>query len=218
MSSLSDLPSSRLTAVSNERPPVPDVTDAPRGAPGQLPPLVEAAAAPAEVPHPHAILDDPIAVGRRIDELRRWRPGFPDRRRPLAALLAALVGFFRLPAEMAGIEANAAPRRDMADLIEEEQRRVREELDRAEEAHGAFEQGIHLARSAPASELALESRDPEQDRVAGVLIAYLVSTGFATVRTDELPGQQYRYSIAVDWSRLDAFAARLGLPAASRPD
>ncbi len=167
------------------------------------------------------ILDDPAAFEQREADLRRWRPGFPDRSRPVASLLDALVAFFKLRAQTTDLEANATSRRPMADVIEEESRMVDEELRKAAEALPAVELGLRLARTAltagaSGSELSLESRDPEQDRVAGALIAYLVSTDFATVRTEELPDQRYRYGIAVDWPRLDAFATRLGLPAPSQ--
>jgi hypothetical protein len=194
---------------------LPSVTDRP----GDL--TVPTADTVAPVTPLHAVLADPAAFERRAEELRRWRHGFPDRSRPLASLLDALVAFFKLPTQTADLESNATSRRPMADVMEEERRLVDEELAKAGEARPSFELGMRLARTAIAagatgSELSLESRDPEQDRVAGALIGYLVSTDFATVRTEELPGGQYRYNIAVDWRGLDDFATRLGLPAPSQ--
>ena len=106
----------------------------------------------------------------------------------------------------------------MADLEQEEDRLVGEELDRARESLADFEVGLRLARAAGTHELSLDSREPELDRIAGALIANLVANDFATVRTEELDGDRYRYHIAVDWPRLDDFAARLELPPPSRLD
>ena len=166
----------------------------------------------------HAILDEPAAFEQRADALRRQRPGFPDRDRPVASLLDALVWFFKLRARQALLEATATARRPMADVEEEEDRLAGEELDRARESLPDFELGLRLARAAGAGELTLDSGEPELDRIAGALIANLVATEFATVRTEE-PGEgRYLYHVAVDWPRLDAFAARLDLPLPSRLD
>ena len=171
------------------------------------------AAAPVEPLH--AILDDPAAFDRMADELRQRRRGFPDHRRPVASLLDALVWFFKLRAETSLIEATAKARRSMDEVVEEEHRLIDEEFDRAHDALPAFEAGLRRAREAGSAEVAFDSRDPEQDRMAGALIAYLVSTEFATVRTEELSADAFRYHIAVDWPALDDFAARLTLPAMS---
>ena len=86
----------------------------------------------------------------------------------------------------------------------------------ASASSAAVAAGLRLARAAGGGEVAFDSRDPDQDRLAGALIAYLVATDFATVRTDELGDEQYRYNVAVDWRRLDDLAARLGLPPVDR--
>ncbi len=160
----------------------------------------------------HAILDDPVAFDQMVDGLRERRSGFPDHRHPVASLLDALVWFFKLRAETSLLEATAKARRPMDEVVEEEHRLIDDELDRAHEALPAFEAGLRRARAAGNSEVTFDSQDPEQDRMAGALIAYLVATEFATVRTEELPGDRFRYHIAVDWPALDAFAARLTLP------
>ncbi len=165
-----------------------------------------------------AILDDPAAFEQRAAELRRLRPRFPERGRPAAALLDALVWFFKLPARQTLLEATATARRPMADVEEEEARLVGEELDRARESLADFEVGLSLARAASPGELTLDSSKPELDRIAGALIANLVANDFATARTEELAAEHYLYHIAVDWSRLDDFAARLELPPLSSPD
>ena len=186
---------------------------------------------PSAVPPLRAILDDPEAFERRAEELRRLRPGFPDRGRPYASLLDALVWFFKAPAEATTLEANARARRPMGDVAEEERRLAGDELDRARQSLPAFEDGLRRARTVglaaggltaggprPDLEVSFDSVEPEQDRAAGALIAYLVATDFATVRTEDLPGERYRYHIAVDWPGLDDFAARLGLPRVARSE
>ncbi len=166
----------------------------------------------------HAILDDPAAFEQRAAELRRLRTGFPERGRPAAALLDALVWFFKLPARQTLLEATATARRPMADVEKEEARLVGEELDRARESLADFEVGLRLARAASPGELTLDSREPELDRIAGALIANLVANDFAAARTEELSAERYLYHVDVDWPRLDDFAARLELPPPSRPD
>ena len=64
--------------------------------------------------------------------------------------------------------------------------------------------------------MALDSRDPAEDRLAGALISILVASDFATVRTEELGDEAYRYHVAVDWPRLDEMAERIGLPPVTR--
>ena len=193
-------------------------TDAPDPVPGSdVPGPGTDTGAPSAAPL-HAILDDPVAFEERAEALRRRRPGFPDRDRPAASLLDALVWFFKLPARQSLLEATATARRPMADVEDEEARLVGEELDRARESLADFEVGLRLARAAGSGELSLDSRDPELDRVAGALIANLVANDFATVRPEELDGQRFRYDVAIDWPRLDDFASRLGLPAPSRLD
>ena len=160
----------------------------------------------------HAILEDEEGFERVAQELRSWRRGFPDRDRPLASLLDGLVWFFKLRAETAAIEATAKARRPMDEVVKEEQRLIGDELDRAREALPDFERGIREMRSAGQAEVAFDSGDPEQDRVAGALIGYLVATDFATARTEELSEGRYRYHIAANWPLLDHFATRLGLP------
>jgi hypothetical protein len=154
---------------------------------------------------------------RRLAELRERRRGFPDGDRPFAAVLDALAWIYKADAEVTSVEALSAAGRPMADVKEEERRVESEELERAHEALPEFEDGLRSAQRAGGREIALDSRDPRQDRVADALIRYLVSTGFAAVRTEELGGDAFRYHIAVDWPRLDDLMARLGLPPLSQP-
>jgi hypothetical protein len=184
-----------------DRPPAGRETSGPSGA-GDGPP-----AAPL-----HAILDDPDAFEQRAKDLREWRPGFPDTGRPVASLLDALVWFFKLRADTFSMIALSTARRPMAEVKEEERRLIDEELERARAALPSFELGLRAARTAGDGEITFDSRDPDQDRIAGALIAYLVSTEFATVRTEDLPDDRYLYHLRVDWTALAAFARRLDLP------
>jgi len=157
-------------------------------------------------------LDDSAVLDERLAELRRRRSGFPDRDRPFATLAEAIVWISKVPAETVVLEATSGPRRQMADVAQDEERLRTRELDRARGLALSLENGLRLARAAGAGELALDSRDPGEDRIAGALISLLVAADFATVRTDELGGERYRYHVSVDWPSLDAMASRLDLP------
>jgi hypothetical protein len=161
-------------------------------------------------------LEERAEFERRVGELRRRRSSFPDGGRPLASLVQAITWIYKVRDETVLIEATSTSRRDMADVMREEQDVADGELARVDEAVPAVAAGLRLARAAGGGEVPFDSRDPEQDRLAGALIAYLVATDFATVRTDELGGEHYRYNIAVNWQRLDDLAARLGLPPVER--
>ncbi|MBA2447529.1 MAG: hypothetical protein H0V51_05835 [Chloroflexi bacterium] len=187
----------------------PSAGDAPEGYAEYEDPAV-VSAAPAVEPL-QAILDDPVAFERTADDLKRRRSSFPEGGRPVASLLDAVIWFFKLRAETTLVEADATASRPMDQVLEEEQRLADEALDRAREDLPAFETGLRKARAAGGREVTFDSRDPDQDRMAGALIGYLVATDFATARTEDLPGDQYRYHIAVDLPRLDAFARRLGI-------
>jgi len=157
-------------------------------------------------------LDDQAAFDQRLAELRARHSNFPDRRRPLQSLVEAIVWCSKVHAEALTLQATSGPRRPMADVVQEEERLGTDELDRARASVPDLEAGLRLARAAGPREVAFDSRDPAQDAVAGALISTLVTTDFATVRTEDLGNEAYRYHIAVDWSALDAFAARIDLP------
>jgi hypothetical protein len=161
-------------------------------------------------------LEERAEFERRVGELRRRRPRFPDGGRPLASLVQAITWIYKVRDETVLIEATSTSRRDMADVKREEQDVADGELARVDEAVPAVAEGLRMARAAGGGEVPFDSRDPEQDRLAGALIAYLVATDFATVRTDELGDEQYRYNIWVNWQRLDDLAARLELPSVER--
>jgi|SoiMethySBSTD1v2_1073268.scaffolds.fasta_scaffold3073386_1 hypothetical protein len=157
-------------------------------------------------------LEEQDVIERRLEALRERHRDFPDRRHPLASLVQAIVWCAKAHAEAITLEASATARRPMADVVRDEERLLEDELARARESVPDLEDGLRLARAAGDREVAFDSRDPVQDRVAGAVISTLVASDFATVRTEELGNEQYRYHVAVLWPVLDAFAARLGLP------
>ncbi len=161
-------------------------------------------------------LEERAEFERRVGELRRRRPGFPDASRPLTALVQTITWVYKVRDETMLIEATSTARRDMADIKREERDVAVDELADVDDAGPAIGEGLRRVRAAGGGEAPFDSRDPDQDRLAGALITYLVATDFATVRTDELGDEQYRYNIAVNWQRLDDVAARLGLPPVER--
>jgi hypothetical protein len=157
-------------------------------------------------------MDDLSMLDERLATLRERRSEFPDRRRPFEALAEAIVWATKVPAETAAVESASHARRPMADVVEEEEQLRSTELEQARAQALNLENGLRLAHDRGGSELPLDSRDPAEDRLAGALISILVAGDFATVRTEELGDEQYRYHIAVNWQRLDWLTGRLELP------
>ena len=155
--------------------------------------------------------DDLLILDERLAQLRQRRSDFPDRRHPFESLAEAIIWSAKLPAEAASVESSARARRPMADVMEEEEHLRSSELEQAKAQALNLENGLRLAQARDAAELPLDSRDPAEDRLAGALISILVSSDFATVRTEDLGDEQYRYHVAVDWPRLDMLAERIGL-------
>jgi hypothetical protein len=160
--------------------------------------------------------DDSTQVDDRLADLRERDSSFPRRNEPFVSLAEAVVWCTKVPAETTVLEASAGPRRAMADVMAEEERLRTDELAQARASGPDLENGLRLARAADGNELALDSRDPAQDRLAGVLISILVASDYATARTEDLGNEQYRYNIAVDWAALDALAERIGLEPVTR--
>ena len=156
--------------------------------------------------------NDLSILDERLAQLRQRRAVFPDRRHPFESLAEAIVWLAKVPAETRELEGAADARRSMADVREEEERLGWSELEQARAQALNLENGLRLAQARGDTELPLDSRDPAEDRLAGALISILVSSDFASVRTEELGNDQYRYHMAVDWARLDALAERIGLP------
>ena len=161
-------------------------------------------------------VDDSTVFDERLADLHRRRHRFPDRDAPFESLAEAIVWCSRVPAEAGVLEANAGPRRPVADVAQDEERLRSSELERARNSALDLENGLRLARVAGSGELTLDSRDPAEDRLAGALISILVAGNFATARTEDLGDEQYRYHVSVDWRKLDAMAERIGLKPVSR--
>src|SRR6266536_2919679 len=148
---------------------------------------------------------------------RRWLSGFGaldwrSDERDFAALLDALTRD-RLEVEAAERERLAAPRRSLADVQEDQQRAERDELAEARRELTDFRTALTDARqraSASSAEVAYDSRNPDQNEAADVLIQYLVRPGYAEVRTEEPQPEQYVYHIRVDWARLRRLAEEQG--------
>ena len=155
--------------------------------------------------------NDLSILDERLAQLRRRRSTFPDRRHPFESLAEAIVWLAKIPAETMELEGAAGAQRSMADVMEAEERLGSSELEQARAQALNLENGLRLAQARGDAELPLDSRDPAEDRLAGALISILVSSDFASVRTEELGNEQYRYHVAVDWARLDALAERIGL-------
>ncbi|MGE3269523.1 MAG: hypothetical protein AB7P40_12305 [Chloroflexota bacterium] len=156
--------------------------------------------------------DDPAILDERLAALRERESDFPDLRRPFVTLARAIVWCGKVPADTVALEVSSGPRRPMADVMEDEERLRAVELDQAEAQALDLENGLRLAYTAGPDDVSLDSRDPAADRLAGALISMLVSTDLATVRTEELGDEQYRYMVRVDWPRLNDLAERVGLP------
>jgi hypothetical protein len=148
--------------------------------------------------------------------LRRLLGGeWPPRERPIAALLDLLVRGSKLHDDLRAVALDA-PAVSSHETADEEARIVREELDAARANLPEFERAladVWRRSSGTQREVCFDSTDPAQDRAAGVLIQYLVTTRLATVRTEErgerAGQQQYWYYIAVDWAALFKLAGHL---------
>jgi hypothetical protein len=128
----------------------------------------------------------------------------------LRKLLDHIVRSYVLHDELVGIDLEASAS-DRGESIETDKRRaVRREIERAESLAAAFSRGLARAH-AEGSELVLDDRDPEENREADALIAFLVSYDLASSRTEETEPRHYRYHVAVDWDRLGAAARAAGI-------
>jgi hypothetical protein len=151
---------------------------------------------------------------------QRWLSGFGalDWRadeRAYAALLDALTRD-RLEVEAVEREMQATARRSLADVQDEQHRVERDELAEARRELNDFRAAIADLRSRATrsgrAEVAYDSRQPDQNTAADILIQYLVRPGYAEVRTEEPQPEQYVYYIQVDWPRLHELAEAQGHP------
>ena len=93
--------------------------------------------------------------------------------------------------------------------------RISADLERSARAElatfrAAMEDARTLSGQDDQAELAYDSRNPEQDAWADILIQYLVRTGYAEVRTDEPEPWHYLYWIRINWDRLRELARAEG--------
>ncbi|MGB3328387.1 MAG: hypothetical protein WBA46_05480 [Thermomicrobiales bacterium] len=101
-----------------------------------------------------------------------------------------------------------------ADLEQDKHQAARREVERADSLSGAFERGVVRAwqRSAiGGTELALDDRKPDENRMADALIGFLVSYGLARSRSIETGARTYTYFITIDWPKLRDIAQAAGV-------
>ena len=130
----------------------------------------------------------------------------PDR---IRRVLDHIVAQYVVRDEQKDIDLNAPPTESGADIESDKRDAARREADRAGELADAFRRGLvlaHRARAAGQGEIALDDRDPAQDRMADALIRFLVSFDLAASRTEETEPLHYIYHVAVDWPRLTEVA------------
>ncbi len=136
-------------------------------------------------------------------------------------LLDYIVDHYVVRDEIKSIELDAPPREPGATIEADKKEAVRRETDRADDLASAFARGLHLAyggRGLGQTELTLDDRDPDQDRMADALIRFLVSHDLAASRTEETEPLHYTYHVAIAWDRLAevAHAADVDLERALR--
>jgi len=124
-------------------------------------------------------------------------------------LLDYIVAHYVVRDELKSIDLDAPAQEPGAVIEADKKEAVRREEDRADSLADAFARALALARgghSLGQTEVVLDDRDPEQDRMADALIRFLVSHDLAASRTDETEPQHYLYHVAVDWDRLGEVA------------
>ena len=139
---------------------------------------------------------------------QRWRLGFgtlPWRAedRAYAGLLEALT---RERAQvLKQTQELAQPARALArtGIDAELERGARAELD---VFRAALEDAASRGGTDGQAEVAYDSREPEQDACADILIQYLVRPGYAEVRTEEPEPWHYLYWIRINWERVRQLA------------
>src|SRR5207248_3084375 len=140
-------------------------------------------------------------MARQDGPPRRWLSGFGalewrTDERGYASLLDALTRD-RLEVEAVERERQATSRRSLAELQEDQQRAMRDELAGARRELQEFRTAITDVRERGGAdgrgEVPYDSRDAAQNQAADVLIQYLVRPGYAEVRTEEPEANAYVY-------------------------
>ena len=105
----------------------------------------------------------------------------------------------------ASVEMASTARREMADIKKEEESVERAAEGRADDDRSDFAQMLDAARQRSADadkEIAYDSADPAQDHQADLIARYLVSLGYAEMRTDEEPKGHAIYRVRIFWDKL----------------
>lgn len=135
----------------------------------------------------------------------------PDR---IRRVLDHIVTQYVVTDEQKDIDLNAPPT-EPGDALESDKREAaKREVDRADDLAKAFHAGLvraHEARARGREEIALDDREPDEDRMADALIRFLVSFGLAGSRTEETEPLHYVYHVAVDWERMEGVARATGV-------
>ena len=105
----------------------------------------------------------------------------------------------------ASVEMASTARREMADIKKEEESVGKAAEGRADDDRADFAQTLDAARQRSADadkEIAYDSADPAQDHQADLIARYLVSLGYAEMRTDEEPKGHAIYRVRIFWDKL----------------
>jgi hypothetical protein len=100
------------------------------------------------------------------------------------------------------------------DLEQDKHQAARREVERADSLAAAFEQGVLKAWHRYAiggTELALDDRKPDENRMADALIRFLVSYDLASSRSIETGDRTYTYFVTIDWPKLRDIAMAAGI-------
>lgn len=130
----------------------------------------------------------------------------------LHQVLDYIVRRYAVDDEMRTIDRDASA--TASDLEQDKNQAARRKVERADNLSTAFETGVVRAwqRSAiGGTELALDDRKPDDNRIADALIGFLVSYGLARSRSIETGTRTYTYFIAIDWPQLRDIALAAGV-------
>jgi hypothetical protein len=139
----------------------------------------------------------------------------------LRKLLNYIVHQFTGRAEVKELERDASSVEPQSEIQADQRRVLRGEEERAARLAPAFREGLEraiAAHRAGGNAISLDDRNAVDNAIADAMIHFLVSPGIATSTVRETAPRHYIYTIAIDWSRLNAVAekARVDLDAAAR--
>lgn len=139
----------------------------------------------------------------------------------LRKLLSYIVHQFTGRAEVKELERDASSVEPQIEIQADQRRVLQSEEERAARLAPAFREGLAraiAAQRAGGNAISLDDRDPIENAIADAMIHFLVSPGIATSTARETEPHHYIYTIAIDWSRLNAVAenARVDLDAAAQ--